>query len=255
MLAAESYYQQLYCEVIAGGGRGTLPSFADFKRNTPTVQALLLKRPAKRLGIEVALPRRDRQARIAVDPAPAPPSRPPRTAETRPPSGAAAPASRAATGLPACRLEGVTITCDTARYALVGNQTNQHLRPGALDDNNRMDLPVFAGNLAAAASVNDYLYRAYQRYVEKMLEIGLGGATMNYGKFAYLFKDLSEKGVDFAGRFETMYRFLKKDKAQLGVSSQVRADAQLTLADCGALGERIIVCGKSGRNYVYRYGK
>ena len=254
MLAAETYYQQLYCEVTASGGGGALPSFADFKRNNPTVQALLLKRPAKRLGIEVALPQTEK--RIAIDPAVPLPSQgaaPERQAESpnrAPVPGAAQPALQS-TGLAACRLQGAEITCGERHYELTGNRANRHLRPGALGEENRMNLPVFAGNHADAPSVGNYLYRAYQRYVEKMLDIGLGGATMNYGKFAFLFKDLSEKGVDFAGRFETMYRFLRKDKASIGVSGQAHPDQRLRLVDCGGLGERIIVCARSGRNYVY----
>lgn len=256
MLAAETYYQQLYCEVTAGGGGGALPSFADFKRNNPTVQALLLKRPAKRLGIEVALPQSEKRKQIAVDPDAPLPSQaaaPERRAESsaRTPVPDAARAALLSAGLAACRLQGAEIACGERRYELTGNRANRHLRAGALGEENRMNLPVFAGNLADAPSVGNYLYRAYQRYVEKMLDIGLGGATMNYGKFAFLFKDLSEKGVDFAGRFETMYRYLRKDKASIGVSGQVQPDQRLRLVDCGGLGERIIVCARSGRNYVY----
>ncbi len=252
MLAAETYYQQLYCEVTAHG-RGSLPSFADFKRNTPTVQALLLKRPAQRLGIEVALPQRQRPVQVSVAPD-APPAAPPRA-----PPAAAAPAvrqpdppQRLASGMAACRLDGAAITCDTRRFALMGNSANRQLRQGALGEANRMDLPRYEGDLTDTAGVSAYLYRAYGRYVEKMLDIGLGGSTMNYGKFAYLFKDLSEKGVDFVGRFETMYRYLKQDKSAMGAARPARPDKALALRDCGELGEHVIVCARSGRNYVYR---
>lgn len=251
MLAAETYYQQIYCEVTARG-RGSLPSFADFKRNTPMIQALLLKRPAQRLGIQVALPQRKRVVPVTVAPDAVPPVRhkaPPRP--TKSVERKSAPRPRLATGLEACRLDGAGITCDSRHYALVGNRTNRRLREGALGAANRMALPRYDGDPADVAAVGAYLYRAYQRYVEKMLDIGLGGSTMSYGKFAFLFKDLSEKGVDFAGRFETMYRFLKQDKANIGGGRPARADKRLALSDCGELGRRVIVCARSGRNYVY----
>lgn len=244
MLAAQTYYEQLYCEVTAGGG-GALPRFTDFRRNSPTVQALLLKRPAQRLGIEVAVPRQKSPARGAVAAA----------AGSRPLPEPAAQMTAVAAGMAACRLEDGAIVCGQARYALVSNRANGQLAPGALGDGNRMELPAFSGDPTDAASINRYLYRTYQRYVEKMLAIGLGGSTMNYGKFAYLFRDLSDKGVDFARRFETMYRFLKKDKAGMGGGGRISVDQHLTLADCGGLGERLIVCARAGRNYVYAAGE
>lgn len=254
MLAAETYYQQLYCEITAQGGSAGLPSFADFRRNDATVQALLLKRPARQLGIEVAMPRRKETVRIDVAKAlPAPPKTLVRPESTnRPKAESPAISESLAEGvLGGCQWTANAIVCGNQRYTLAGNLANGELRQGALDEANHMALPAFRGSLSNPVQVNDYLYRAYQRYVEKMLDIGLGASTMNFGKFAYLFKDLSEKGVDFVGRFETMYRFLKKDKASLGAGAPPRGTQQLALADCGGLGERIIVCGKAGRNYVY----
>ena len=105
--------------------------------------------------------------------------------------------------------------------------------------------------LGDQGELNRYLLRAYRIYINKMLDIGLGGATMTFGKFAFLFGDLHDKGVDFRERFETMYGFLKKDKRGIGVSESVPANVQLSIADCAPLEEHMIACVGQGRNYIY----
>ena len=55
--SASSYYEQVYCELQARGEAKTLPPFYQFKRNDATTQALLLKRPAGRIGIELPMPK------------------------------------------------------------------------------------------------------------------------------------------------------------------------------------------------------
>ncbi|MEH6529416.1 MAG: hypothetical protein V7718_05685, partial [Porticoccus sp.] len=59
LLLAENYYEQLYCEVKAMGQGRRLPSLLDFRRNNELTQAMLLKRPAAKVGIEVVLPKRE----------------------------------------------------------------------------------------------------------------------------------------------------------------------------------------------------
>ena len=66
-----------------------------------------------------------------------------------------------------------------------------------------------------------------------------------------MFFDLQEKGLDFSQRFETMYGFLKKDKATMGVSETLTPDSQLETKDCDPLAEHMWVCSRSGRNYLY----
>jgi hypothetical protein len=53
---AETYYQQLYCEIKASGKAQGLLHFDDFRRNELLMQTLLLKQYASRLGINVVLP-------------------------------------------------------------------------------------------------------------------------------------------------------------------------------------------------------
>ncbi len=259
MLAAETYYEQVYCEVVARGGGTGLPSMVDFRGNDETVQALILKRPAKRVGIDLPAPRR-----VVRQPPSAKPAEPPAAVlAARPPAAIARPTPGAAsarrsiatpeTAAPVngCELAGAAIRCGPQLFALVGNLRNERLGDEALSEANRMGLPSFAAAAGDAAAVRGYLDRAYRRYVEKMMEIGLGGATMTYGKFAALFADLTDKGVDFAARFETMYGYLKQDKRRMGVNEGARLDAGMRISNCGHVSERIIACALGGRNYLF----
>lgn len=251
--AAESYYQQLYCEIQARGGGAALPGFADFKRNDPTVQALLLKRPAQKLGIEVVMPkRRSPPKRPAAQPSSGNRGDEPVAREANPrrspsPPGAAMPVTRSG-----CRLAGREIRCGGDRFALVGNRRNEMLEKGALGAQNRMVLPAYDGSPADSSAFRRYLPDAYRRYLEKMLEIGLGGATMTFGKFALLLQDLVTRGVDFRKRFDTMYRFLKQDKRRMAVSERVQPPRGLDLTHCGDVSEALIACSFAGRNYLYQ---
>ena len=229
---ARSYYEQVYCEVKAAGKGQRLPSFNDFKRNDEIVQALLLKRPAANAGITVAMPKFGGKA-----PSPGKPL------------AAVAPAPRSP--LDQCRFAVARIVCGRAQFQLTGNKGNRSLRAGALDSANIMGLPAYNGALGDQGELNRYLLRAYRIYINKMLDIGLGGATMTFGKFAFLFGDLHDKGVDFGERFETMYGFLKKDKRGIGVSESVPANVQLSIADCAPLEKHMIACVGQGRNYIY----
>lgn len=114
-----------------------------------------------------------------------------------------------------------------------------------------MALPVYRGDISDKRAVETYLVEAYRRYIEQMHAIGLGGVTMTYGKFHFLFFDLQEKGLNFSQRFETMYDFLKKDKASIGISEKLTMDNQLTVKDCDLLSELMLVCSRTGRNYLY----
>src|SRR5690554_5610586 len=55
--SAASYYEQVYCELQARGEVKSLPPFYQFKRNDVMTQALLLKRPARRAGIDLPMPK------------------------------------------------------------------------------------------------------------------------------------------------------------------------------------------------------
>lgn len=238
---AETYYEQVYCQLQAKAQTKGLPAFHDFKKNDERVQAALLKRPAERNGIKLPVPK---VVTAAPDPVPTKPAPAKEftqriARETNPVQQVPADAS--------CALKGNIITCGTLEYKLIGNRINSKLAKGVLYEENKMALPSYAGQ-----HVEQYLNEAYRQYINKMCDIGLGGVTMTFGKFAYLYRDVQLKGLNFVQRFETMYSFLKRDKTTMGVSESVPADiGAATIDDCSPLNEDRFVCAHQGRNYIF----
>ncbi|MGM8225839.1 hypothetical protein ACSV5M_04610 [Cellvibrio sp. ARAG 10.3] len=248
--SAGSYYEQVYCELQARGEAKTLPPFYQFKRNDATTQALLLKRPAARIGIDLPMPKAAAK-KMTAKAAPQQERKLPAPAVQKPQPGTSpSPAAKTPTSS-ACQLNGNAMRCGDQQFTLMGNRRNQRLAEGVLEAENKMALPVYHGSTSDQAAIDAYLIRAYRQYIEKMHEIGLGGVTMTYGKFYFLFFDLQEKGLDFSQRFETMYGFLKKDKATMGVSETLTPDSQLKAEDCDPLAGHMWVCSRAGRNYLY----
>ena len=248
--SASSYYEQVYCEVQARGEAKTLPPFYQFKRNDATTQALLLKRPAARIGIDLPMPKPVAK-KMTAKAAPQQERKLPASVAQKPqPTASQSSAPKTLTSS-ACQLNGEAMCCGDQQFTLIGNRRNQRLAQGVLEAENKMALPVYHGSTSDQAAIDAYLARAYRQYIEKMHEIGLGGVTMTYGKFYFLFFDLQEKGLDFSQRFETMYGFLKKDKATMGVSETLTPDSQLEATDCDPLAEHMWVCSRAGRNYLY----
>ncbi|TNF08837.1 MAG: hypothetical protein EP323_00985, partial [Gammaproteobacteria bacterium] len=122
LLLAETYYEQIYCELKALGQGNKLPAFYDFRRNDELTQALLLKRPTAKLGIELAMPVRTKASVAVLPKSPAQ-------------SGSSSPDS-------VCRLDGPSLYCGDSHYRLVGNKGNGKLREGVLGSGNRMEIPV-----------------------------------------------------------------------------------------------------------------
>lgn len=227
---AETYYQQIYCEIKADGQGAGLPSFADFRRNEEQMQALLLKPFARRAGIVLRMPgRREVVAKVAETPP---------LSEAKP----VAPDS--------CEPDGLRLVCVRAVWQLVVNQPNDKLSEGALSDDRRMALPPFRGDRSQVAEVSRYLVESYHHYLEKMMAIGLGGSTLAYGKFAYLFEDLTRRGVSFEERFEVMYRYLKADKRRLSVPVRKSLPDSLDTGKCFGL-KNLFVCQAGVTNLVF----
>ncbi len=233
---AENYYEQIYCEVKASGQGKDLPGFYDFRRNNEMMQALLLKRFSRRIGVEIKLPKSSSE----------------KTVRKYSPVQAVAMKPTSPSSLSGCELAKNIIRCSEKgeSYQLVGNRTNRQLKPGMLSDDNRMDLPSFQGVLSSPSQVEQYLYESYQHYLFKMMDIGLGGSTLSYGKFSFLFDDLNSKGVSFSGRFETMYRYLKKDKQALSVPAKSQAPSELSLEHCYQL-NTLFVCRLGLNNWIF----
>lgn len=240
-MMAENYYEQIYCEVRALGRGGELPAFTDFRNNDALTQALLLKRPAARLGIAVAEPEE-----------PVTPTSVARaTRDTGADSAHKITRSMPASGaFAACARDGDSIHCPDSRYQLVGNRANRHLAADALDPDQRLNLDSFSGGTDADGLLR-YLRESYGRYLEKMLAIGLGAVTLSYRKFEFIYHDVTTRGADFGARFETMYRFLKQDKQNMGISETLPEPGALALAHCERFAARIIACDSGGRNFVF----
>lgn len=247
---AETYYEQVYCQLQAKAQAKGLPPFNQFKKNNEAVQASLLKRPAERNGIKLPAPARKTQPPSAAITAQKIITKPQvsaqRTVANEPEAVPMRSVKYESNDTSGCELSGNQIHCGMQTFKLVGNKANHRLANNALSIDNKMDLPRFQGGV-----LSQYLGHAYARYVAKMCDIGLCGVTMTYGKFAYLYQDLHSKGLDFPQRFEIMYGFLKKDKANMGVSESSRVPQALSVQDCGALTDTRYVCDYQGRNYIF----
>ena len=257
-LKAETYYEQIYCEIKEKGKGKALPAFVDFKKNNVITQVLLLKRDAAALNIFIKMPKRSTSKKDITSRTTknklniAPNIQQPLNSKTSSTTNLLESQSlNTSSNSSACSFSGDMITCNALNFHLIGNKKNSALKRGVLNLQNKIGLMPFISKKTQQSKIDRYLYKSYVIYIEKMIEIGLGGVTMSFTKFAYLFNDLLEKNVDFASRFETMYDFLKKDKQQLAVSEKITPANHLTIADCFKLTNRIYICDNRTRNYVY----
>ena len=244
MKAAKTELEKLYCTVVSEGQGAGLPSPTDFKRNDPSVQALLLRRPARRLGLEMP----DVSATAAA-PEPVSPNASGSLREPTPAEPEEIPETHSR--LANCRLEGQTITCPQGRFDLVANQPNRELVEGVLEPGNRLGLKAFAGNREDEEAVRRYLSDAYDRYIPKMVGIGLGANTISFTAFYNAFHTMEDAGVDFARRMEQTFTLLKQDKKTLGVKARYHDDLPQDLSWCGIINADIVVCDNVGTNWVY----
>jgi len=269
---AENYYEQLYCELKAKGVSKGLPSLYVFKTNEPLTQALLLKRPAAKIGIEVTLPKKTPR-RKAV-PASTKPSKSSKPDKIKPEQNSsqvkavqsgsknikskkAAPVLKniksinGSHPLALCALRQGVIECKSGKFHLSGNKRNKNLLEGVLLSANKLAIESYQPKKHKDELLNKYLEDAYRLYIEKMFEIGLGAATLSYPKFVFLFNDMEANNVDFSGRFETMFKFLKKDKLTISVSGKVPGNISVSMENCMLVNANIIACESGRKNYLY----
>ncbi|GAA3956857.1 hypothetical protein [Allohahella marinimesophila] len=260
--AARTELERAYCRVVKGGEGAGLPSFEDFRRNDVLVQALLLKRPAERLGL--TLPGRSSTPSVppgsvtAPPPMPALPKPPPlapasasMSSTSRATSPATSPAANA--GMDECRLtgQGDVITCANSRYVLAANKQNSALVRGVLEDANRLDLPSYRGPRSDNDAVIRYLSDVYAIYVQKMLGIGLGAATLSFTEFHHAFHTTESAGVDFARRSEETFQLLKADRKTMAVQTRLHDKLPDSIDACMDISSEIIVCDDVGTNWVF----
>lgn len=251
---AKTDLEVVFCKIsVTPEGRG-LPSFSDFRRNSAQIQTLLLKRPAERLGISLPTPSRSPKKVVASPkpkvnkrPATAATASPPTTKTISPPPSAEV----ASKGINHCDFRGSSIVCAGDLFRLTLNRQNNQLKPGVLGGANTLDLPPFKQQLTDNIAVNNYLATSYERYIDKMLLVGLGGSTMTYTKFHYTFWELMDKQEDFAARVGAMYEFIKKDKASMAVKTRYGNDMPQGIDWCADLSNDVIVCDNGKKNWVY----
>ena len=150
-----------------------------------------------------------------------------------------------------CQLEGQRIACPRQRYDLVSNQPNSQLAEGALAEDNRLGLRPFEGNRDDSEAVRRYLSEAYDRYIPKMVDIGLGANTMSFTAFHNAFHTIEDGGVDFARRMEQTFTLLKQDKKKLAVKARYHNELPQDLSLCTVINREIVVCDNVGTNWVY----
>ncbi len=82
------------------------------------------------------------------------------------------------------------------------------------------------------------------------MEIGLAGVTLSYGNFEFIYHDLRAQDINFNRWFETMYRYLKKDKQNMG-ANQSTTPTDVTAKECFML-TTLLVCRRGHGNYIYK---
>lgn len=251
--------EQVYCELQDRGASQGLPNIFEFRKNPPQTQALLLKKPAQRLGIKLPSPGK---AKAAPSPANRSPTRPSQSTPATEPVIADKPEPSTSVtntvkppvnnGLTDCRLNREHIVCGTESYVLQTNRQNRQLADHALDEQNRLLLPARTAPEYRDKSVQYYLSSIYPYYLEKMLEIGLGDATMSYTKFAATYDDITRRGESFTGRFAKMYELLKTERKSNAVKARYNNNFPESISQCMRASRALLVCDDVRQNWIYR---
>lgn len=250
----------VYCQLQERGTR--LPSMAEFRRNTSATQVLLLKRPAARAGIDLpkaAKPtaRNSLATESKIEPgsaktksiAKSQPVPIATTLQTR----SKEEATRAAVQLgDHCTLMAKSIRCDKVSFQLLDNLNNRHVDKKVFADDYRLGLENFSHSAADDSLVHRHLSRSYSRYIEAMIELGLGASTMTYTRFYYTYDDAHQQQRDFAERLEKMFHYLKKDKQSMGVKKRYNDNLPSGLNQCSQLNDRVIICDDKINNWLYQ---
>lgn len=261
----ETELEKVYCQIKAKGKGDELPDYPAFRRNTSQTQALLLKRPARKLGIELPDQTSNRPSAMVKAPviqsqepdpdAPVSVSTRPAVTDARALETRRAEAKKPTTAnllLDNCLLDDEVIICGTRHYELQTNIVNKHLAQGALGPGNKLMLPERQDPAFAAGSDHDYLSQTYVNYIEKMMMIGLADATMSFTKYVATWEDALANGSDFPQRFAQMYELLKQERQSNAVRSRYNNNFPDSIKQCMSLGANLIVCDNIVQNWIYR---
>lgn len=254
--------EKIYCQIKAKGKGQNLPDFQAFRRNPPSTQALLLKQPARKLGID--LPDTSSTARSALASTPVIESQQivPVSEEVSVKTPAEDKTSILNRNIQSnsasrqlqqqCKLNNDLILCGSSQYELQTNLTNRHLSSQTFSSDNKLLLPSRQGSAFASASDHYYLSQTYIFYIEKMVDLGLADATMSFTKYAATYDDITRRGGNFEQRFAQMYELLKKEKQTNAVKSRYNNLFPQSLEQCMELSQKIIVCDNIKQNWIYQ---
>jgi len=244
---ARTELETAYCEIKQKGGGATLPSFFQFRVNTPATQRLLLQRPAKKFNIALPAPAEPTKQQANKPPAPriTDGKRDQPVATTK--SLSSPPKDTRAT-LAKCSLKQDQILCNTAVYNLVANKILSELSAQALGPSNQLELPE---RLPGTTHLQ-YLSSVYPHYVEKMLLIGLGDSTVSFTKFHAMHQQSLTQQQSFSERFKKMYELLKAERKSLAVKRRYRNNFPATIDDCMQLNDTLVACDNVKQNWVYK---
>lgn len=238
-LMATTIYEQTYCEIIARGEGKQLPHFGEFKKNPPSVQFSLLKRPAEKLRIPLVA---SGGKQDHPKPLPAPPAV---VADISHQQTVTSPVI--AHNSPVCEADAETLRCEGHVYYFVYNKANRDLPLGILDQ--AIDRQLFeplTGGLSTSM-VSTY----YTHYLQTMNSIGLAGETLTWTKFNYLYQDATQQGLHFGHRLLAMFGFLQRDKATINVGLRKPDLTHVIFEQCLSFDQHWAACELAGRNYLY----
>lgn len=262
---ASTDYEKIYCQVLEQGEGASLPVWEDFIRNNRQVQRLLLKHPASRLNIKLPAVSPVSATEATISKSTGTNNSAISVVKSRPQSMMTLPASTALATPPvppsatlpqtrfnSCQLQNNQIVCANVFYVMQENIGNNRLNPEVFLSAYTLDIPEFDNRTNDSVAIDRYLTDAYERYLQRMIAIGLGGSTMSYTRFYHTFTDLRARQISFSQRFETMYTFLKKDKQQMQVKKRLSERLPDSLSQCDRVGGDYFVCDLDEVNWVYQ---
>ncbi len=237
---AKSDLEAAFCKIKARKPGSVPYSLQDFRKNPATTQYLLLKRHAERLGITLVRPK----------PVNVKPKLKPRKNLREPPSSEPSVVPKQATSELSCVLTPDAIKCPGGTFVLLGNLKNAQLPSQAFNTGLKLAPPPDKSQ--APGVHNRYLLGSYRKYIEAMVAIGLGGATMSFTKFFHTFQEVQQKGAKFHARMHTMFEYLKKDKLSMGVKRHFTKARPKSMGQCEQISPSLWVCDDVKNNWVYR---
>lgn len=249
--------EKAYCNIQAKKPNSNLPSFDDFQRNSPDMQYLLLKGPARKLNIQLPTRTKPPEIKQEIETQEQPVEKliPTIRSNIAPPNISTSQHIQQPPNTPKnmqhCKLDKLWIHCNERHYKLVTNKKNTELEKNALSESNKMHIRDRNNEELNDTSNIKYLSKTYPVYIHKMLSIGLGAGTMSFTKYASIYEASEKNHQNFSERMETMFGFLKTDKRSNAIQSRYDTLLPEDINWCMPLDDTLIVCDNVNKNWVY----